>query len=134
MINNNILLHINTAADLCDYKFFCFGGRMEYFKIDFNRQTNHGANYYDRQGHLQEWGETAYPLDLTKNLRLPSRLEDMIALAEKLSFGIPFLRVDFYETAGAVYFGELTFYPGSGMGTFTDPNADLILGELIDLQ
>lgn len=107
---------------------------MEYFKIDFDRQTNHGANYYDRDGQLQEWGEVAYPFDLTKNLRSPSRLRDMIALAEKLSCGVPFLRVDFYETEGNVYFGELTFFPASGMGRFSDAQVDYILGEQIDLQ
>ena len=38
----------------------------------------------------------------------------MIDLCKKLSAGIPFLRVDLYEINGKVYFGELTFYPGSG--------------------
>lgn len=27
----------------------------------------------------------------------------------------PFLRVDFYNVNGKIFFGELTFYPASGM-------------------
>ena len=38
----------------------------------------------------------------------------MLDLASRLSQGIPEVRVDFYEVAGKVYFGELTFFDGSG--------------------
>ncbi len=57
----------------------------------------------------------------------------MIQLAEKLSVEQSFLRVDFYNINGLIYFGELTFYPASGMGTFTDENIDLQLGSYLKL-
>lgn len=57
----------------------------------------------------------------------------MIALAEKLSQGIPFVRVDFYEINGNVYFGELTFFPGAGLEEFTPEIADYELGKWIVL-
>lgn len=40
----------------------------------------------------------------------------MIVCAEKLAENIPFVRVDFYDVNGQVYFGEITFYPASGLG------------------
>ena len=40
----------------------------------------------------------------------------MIVIAEKLSDGFKFLRVDLYNVKGKIYFGELTFYPAAGMG------------------
>ena len=58
----------------------------------------------------------------------------MINLAEKLSQNITFLRVDFYEINGNIYFGELTFYPASGFGKFEPEEWDLKLGNLIDLS
>ena len=58
----------------------------------------------------------------------------MVRLAEILSKDIPFLRVDFYNINGKIYFGELTFFPYSGFGTFTDEKWDYKLGELIDLK
>ena len=57
----------------------------------------------------------------------------MIRLAEELSKNIPFVRSDFYEINGQLYFGELTFYPGSGLEEFTPPEWDRRLGELIKL-
>lgn len=41
--------------------------------------------------------------------------------------------LDFYEINGKVYFGELTFYPGSGFEEFTPRSADKWLGSFIKL-
>ena len=57
----------------------------------------------------------------------------MISLAEKLSQNEPLLRVDFYNVNGKIYFGELTFYPASGMGGFEPVEWDYKFGEWIVL-
>lgn len=57
----------------------------------------------------------------------------MVELAEKLSVGITFVRIDFYYIQEKVYVGELTFYPGNGMEEFTPEEWDYRLGELIQL-
>ena len=51
-------------------------------------------------------------------IKRPHNHKQMLCLAEKLSHGTPFLRVDFYEINGNVYFGEMTFYPASGFEGF----------------
>ena len=38
----------------------------------------------------------------------------MLALSARLSQGVPQLRVDWYSVSGRLYFGELTFFDGSG--------------------
>ena len=50
------LIENNNGEDLCDFKFFCFNGRVEFFKIDFGRFVEHRANYYDRNAHLLPFG------------------------------------------------------------------------------
>lgn len=120
--------------ELRDYKFFCFNGICKCFKIDFDRQINHKANYYDKNGNLLEFGEIICPPDYYKKIDMPKNLNKMIELAEKLSINNKFLRVDFYEINNKIYFGELTFYPASGFGKFTDEQWDLKLGEWIDLN
>ena len=40
----------------------------------------------------------------------PAEFEEMRELAAKLSQGIPFVRVDFFDINGHVYFGEYTFF------------------------
>lgn len=57
----------------------------------------------------------------------------MVKLTEMLAEGIPFVRVDFYEVNGKIYFGELTFYPGSGMEEFSPEEWDYTLGSWIQL-
>ena len=32
-----------------------------------------------------------------------------------MSKGFPFVRMDFYDVNGKIYFGEYTFFPASGM-------------------
>lgn len=53
--------------------------------------------------------------------------------AAALSKDLPFSRIDFYEVAGEMYFGEITFYPASGFGTFEPEEWDIILGDWITL-
>ncbi len=123
----------DKIKELRDYKFFCFNGKVEYFKIDFDRFTNHGANYYDKNKKLVSLGEVVCPPNFNKKLIIPKTIDKMIELASKLSQNIPFVRVDFYDVNGQIYFGEMTFYPASGFGKFIDQEWDLRLGDLIDL-
>ena len=123
----------SKTSELRDYKFFCFNGNVRCFKIDFDRFSQHKANYYNRYGNLIQMGEVVCPPDYHKKLELPNNLGLMVKLAEKLSASIPFLRVDFYEADGRVYFGELTFFPNSGFGRFIDDRDDSVLGSWINL-
>ena len=124
----------SKLQELRDYKFFCFGGEAKFFKIDMDRQTRHRANYYTIDKVLMPVGEVAFPPDFNKEVIFPSKMDLMIELAEKLSKNQPFLRVDFYEVNNRVYFGELTFYPASGVGKWTDERYDKKFGEWIDLS
>lgn len=57
----------------------------------------------------------------------------MITLAEKLSLGEPFIRVDFYNVGGKIYFGELTFFPASGLSPWTPEVWDERLGRYLQI-
>lgn len=123
----------NSSKDLKDYKFFCFGGQAKCFKVDFDRFIEHHANYYDENGSILYFGEVAYPPKFDANISLPNNIKLMERLAEQLSTSIPFLRADFYDVNGEVYFGELTLYPASGFGEFTDEAWSDQLGKWIKI-
>ena len=57
----------------------------------------------------------------------------MKELSKKLSKNIPFIRVDFYEVNGQIYFGELTFFPCSGFIPFEPEEWDRKLGDMLKL-
>lgn len=127
--------HINSLyeEELRDYKFFCFNGEVKCFKIDFDRFVDHKANYYDRDKNLLPFGECECLSDCSRELKLPNNLDEMIKLAEKLADHNRFLRVDFYDVCGQIYFGELTYFPASGFGLFQPEEWDEILGSWIQL-
>ena len=134
MIVNGVITELKHEYDeLKDYKFFCFNGKVKFFKVDFGRFVEHHANYYDIVGKLLPFGEKSFEPDPNYIIELPDNLRDMISLAEKLSENEPFLRVDFYNVNGKIYFGELTFYPASGMGRWTTEGADATIGKYLDI-
>ena len=59
----------------------------------------------------------------------------MIEIAEILSEGFSYVRVDLYELDnGEIKFGEMTFTPRSGYFHWTPPEIDGIWGEKIKLS
>lgn len=123
------LLEDSSGGDIKDYKFFCFNGVVKIFKIDFDRYSGHGANYYDSYGNLLKFGEKLCPPDYSKEIKIPQNLRKMIDIAEKLSKNIPFVRVDLYNVNNRIYFGEMTFFPSGGMGAFSPKVWDSKIGE-----
>lgn len=120
--------------ELRDYKFFCFNGKVKVFKVDFDRYIDHHANYYDVEGKLLPFGEALYPPDYKRKIEFPQNLREMIDMAEKLAGDIPFVRIDLYNIQGAIYFGEMTFYPMSGLERFTSYEWEKKMGDWIVLN
>ena len=125
----------DTVKELRDYKFFCFNGRVELYKVDYDRFVNHRANYFTREGEILPFGEETYPPDSNKDIQIPNTISQMISIADKLSGNLgPFARVDLYSANDKIYFGEITFFPSAGFGRFTDPKWDRKLGDLMRLN
>lgn len=122
-----------SGTELKDYKFFCFNGKVKCVSIDFDRFTNHRSNYFTPDFELTDIGKQDCPPDPDRKLDKPENWNEMIEIAQKLSDGLPFLRVDLYNINGKVYFGELTFYPASGFSLFMTPEQDKLLGEWMQL-
>ena len=120
---------------LNDYKLQCFDGKFDNIFVAEGRFSKRGVryHYFDR-----DWNYIPYcpydDLDVNAlDILRPYNLETMIEIAEKLSAGLPELRVDLYEIEGRVYFGEMTFYSQSGFDTDITPEADRILGSKLTL-
>ena len=124
---------VSEDSSLRDYKFMCFDGKVKCSFVCSDRNTKAGLHvtFFDLEWKVLPF-ERHYP-SRKEGLPKPKCYDKMVMLAEKLSKGIPFVRVDFYEINGRVYFGELTFYPGSGFEEFTPRSADEWLGSLIKL-
>lgn len=124
----------SSTGEMSDYKFYVFNGRVRILKLATDRDVNTGEvnmDFYDMDfNHLPF--RRGHPNSL-KQLKKPSQFELMKSLAEKLAKDIPFVRVDFYEVNGNVYFGEMTFFPASGWVAFEPQDWDYKLGEWLKL-
>lgn len=122
-----------SGVELKDYKFMCFNGEVKCSFVCLNRNSRNGLNidFYD-----MDWKPMPFERHYHNSgtiIPKPKNFNKMVEFAEKLSKDIPFVRVDFYETNGQLYFGELTFYPGSGFEEFTPESFDYLLGGWIKL-
>ena len=115
-------------GNLLDYKFFCFHGKVAYIQVDFDKTTNHSTSFYNRQWEIMDF---TYDKPGHEPIAKPEGFEKMMAIAEKLAQPFIFVRVDLYNINAKIYFGELTFYPNSGLGIFTPQEWDGKFGKLL---
>ena len=114
------------------YKVFTFGGKPTLIQAIQNDKTDKETiDYYDIEWNLLELKQN-FP-NSESPLPRPKNLDKMMRLAEKLAVVPTFLRVDFYEINGEIYFSEFTFFSDSGMKKFYPEKWDLELGDLIQL-
>ena len=123
-----------SGYELKDYKIFCFNGEPKFLKVDFNRYIKHRANYYDTEWNLLPFYEKDYPNDAAHVIERPQNFTDMLRLAKDISKGIPFVRIDLYNIRGKIFFGEITFFPASGLGVFSPDQWNVVIGQMIDLE
>lgn len=120
----------NAGGGLRDYKFFCFNGEPCFVQANSGRGgQGHAQNFYDLNWKLQPFGKDLVPRPDVA-IPKPQRLERMVEIARDLCSPFSFARADFYEVEGRVIFGELTFFPASGMPDFRPPEYDAIVGEM----
>lgn len=122
----------NQDKSIDDYKFFCFDGKARYLVVDVDRFVDHKRNFYDVNWNLLNIISDCPIAD--KELPKPVKFDEMVSLAEKLSEGFPFVRVDLYYVENKVLFGEMTFYPWSGYVKFTPDSFDFELGVYFKLN
>ncbi len=122
-----------TTKDLRDYKFFCFNGFPKCSLVCSGRNSKKGLHitFFDLDWNIMPV-ECQSP-SVKEGLPQPKNYKKMLKLAQKLSESIPFVRVDFYEINNNIYFGELTFYPCSGLVAFEPHEWDEKLGDWIKL-
>ena len=124
----------DNQGQLLDYKFFCFNGKVEFLKVNFDRFEGHKINFYDTDWNLLNF-KGNHPHYFGK-VEKPKNLDKMIEISEKLaiSTGLSFVRIDLYNIDGEIYFGEITLTPNSGKAIFKPIEKDLEYAKKIELD
>lgn len=123
----------DAQGRLDDYKFMCFDGEVKCSFVCSDRFTGKGLHvtFFDLDWNVMPF-ERSHPA-VKEGFPKPAQYEKMVKLAQVLSKDIPFVRVDFYEVDGKIYFGEMTLYPGCGFEAFQPEQWDGMLGSWLSL-
>lgn len=124
----------NNVGELADYKIHNFNGVPKVVLVCRDRFKESGLteDFFDCEWKHLDISRTDYP-NSHENIPKPVQLDEMLELSKKLSESIPFVRTDFYDVGGKVYFGEMTFYPASGFERFVPDEYDDLFGEWIKI-
>lgn len=123
----------NTSISLRDYKFLCFNGKPEYMYCTVKDKFIY-ENFYDMDFKPVMWINHGFTRHIPEFDR-PANFNKMVELAGVLSkkCGAAFVRVDFFNVRGKIYFGEFTFYDWGGLKPYASKDIDLRLGRMIKL-
>lgn len=125
-----------SGCELKDYKVLCFNGEPKLIELHQGRFTDHQSqDYYDIN-----WQKTTISQSIVGGFGCsdivvdkPLCFEKMMKFSKLLSANIPVVRIDWYVINEKLYFGEITFFDGSGFDGFDNPEDDIMLGEWINL-
>ena len=113
-----------------DYKIWCFHGKPKVIEVIYDRFTEYKCQIFDIN-----WNKincvVGKEQDNSRIINKPECLNKLLELAEKLSCGFTFIRIDFYIINDKIYFGEMTFYPGSGIEKIEPEEFNIELGNWI---
>lgn len=123
----------DQTGELVDYKVYAFNGKCDYVMTCVDRAKGETKFlYYDRNWNLKkEFSFDGLKYGQSINVPRPKNLDKMFGFAEILSKDIPFVRVDFYEANGNLYFGELTFFPSAGFDNTRTKECQKYLDEML---
>ena len=120
-------------ADLIDYKIHCFNGIPQFILVCSKRFSKEGLH---EDFYTTNWEKMAVKrpnVPITTGIKKPQNLNEMLEISKKIAYNYPFMRIDFYEINGKLYFGEITFYPASGWSKFEPEEYDTIFGNMLTL-
>ena len=115
----------------CDFKFFCFNGKVKFVNVYFDRGEDLSVTCFDRNfltyNHLL-WNKTK-----NKTIPKPSNWDSIIKIVEKISTEFDFIRIDCYVENEILYFSELTNISGNACFEI-EKKVDCLIGSFLDLK
>lgn len=124
-----------STIELKDYKIMCFNGVPDNIMVCYSRKNGHADyDFFDLSWNWLPYNKGDEHLDRNFTIPKPKSLNKMIEIAQKLSKDYYFARIDLYDIEGQAYFGEITFYPASGLDKDITETTDYLLGSKLSLR
>lgn len=126
-------------ADGCipnDYKLHFINGELQFIYCAIDREGKNYRKIYDPNW-IQlpfSWNGSATPPELDKDdIECPVNFENMVRMGKEIAKELPYVRVDYYEVDGRLYFGEITISHGAGFDHFIPHEYDEFYGSKLVL-
>jgi hypothetical protein len=103
----------------------CFGDPNSFVAKKFNK--NWDILNFDFGVEIKQKNENI-------TIEKPINFDRMVYIAEDIAKDFAYVRVDFFEVDGKLYYGEITFHDSSGYDKITPFEWDLKLGSFINLK
>lgn len=123
-----------------DYKFLYINGQLEFVYCSVDRLGSNVRHVYDENWNRLHFAWVAganesilKKYDESTSIIPPANFDKMKELSSIIAKDFPLVRVDFYETSGGVYIGEITLHHGSGHDRFYPQSYDLMYGQKLIL-
>ena len=135
IIIEKLITNSKDSNELNDYKFFCFNGEVDSVMVCCDRSSGNTKFYFmDLNWNLKKYNKSSLLLPENFSISRPSKFNEMIEIARKLSVGKRFVRIDLYESNNNIYFGEFTFFPDAGFDSNLLDEAQDYYGKLINID
>ncbi len=124
-------------TSLTDYKIWYMNGKPELVMVCTERNIENHKAKFDFFS-LPDWKPMVNYLHPSYgeslNIPRPSMLNEMMEYGKVIADKFPLVRIDFYQSRGKVYFGEMTFSSNGGRMRYLTDEALQELGRKTDLS
>lgn len=121
-----------------DYKLHYINGELQFIYCSIDREGENYRSIYSPDWHRMniEWLPlTSHKGSLEgKDISAPPTLDRMKAVGREIAKNFKYVRVDFYDVDGQMYYGEITLHHGSGFDTFEPEKYDWEYGKILDIK
>lgn len=121
-----------------DYKLHCINGEVEFIYVAVEREGVNKRNIYDVNWNTLPFSWANKFKDPSKlkgdDIDPPASLERMISISKEVAKLYAYVRVDFYDVDGKLYFGEVTQCHGGGFDRMLPREWDYKYGEKLKIN
>ena len=119
-----------------DYKLHFINGELQFVYCSIDREGKNYRSIYSPSWERMdmEWvGRNDHKGMIGDDIPCPETFKDMVAIGVQVAQRFKYVRVDFYDVDGKLYYGEITLHHGSGYDTFEPEEWDLYYGKKLKL-
>jgi hypothetical protein len=120
------------------YKLHCINGEVEFIDVSTDGKSYNQGGIFDSKWKPLNFIFSAITKQLKgdihiEELKPPKNLSKMITFAKHVAQMYAYVRVDFYDVDGKLYFGDIEHHQGGGFDKFKPIEVDYNYGYLLDL-